>query len=202
MNDPRVQVVYDDARHFILTTQEKFDIITSDPIDPWVKGAATLYTQRVFRAVQKHLNPGGVVTQWVPLYESNPSGQERDRDILRGLPQRHGLEQRESGKGYDIVLLGQVEPPHIEVDALEERLARPTIRVPKQSLKVVGFDSVASICSEPTPASASDLGPWLANAPDQSRSQPAPAIPRRDGHEFLSRGVHLRRDGEISQISR
>ena len=46
--DPRTQIVYDDARHFVLTTHEKFDIITSDPIHPWVKGAATLYTREYF----------------------------------------------------------------------------------------------------------------------------------------------------------
>ena len=71
-DDPRVQIVYDDARHFILTTKEKFDVITSDPIHPWVKGAATLYTKEYFELVKQHLNPGGVVTQWVPLYESYP----------------------------------------------------------------------------------------------------------------------------------
>ena len=47
LEDPRVQVVYDDARHYLLTTQDKFDVITSDPIHPWVKGSATLYTQGV-----------------------------------------------------------------------------------------------------------------------------------------------------------
>ncbi|MBW1844499.1 MAG: SAM-dependent methyltransferase, partial [Deltaproteobacteria bacterium] len=44
VDDPRVEVVVDDARHFIATTQEKFDIITSDPLDPWMDGAAVLYT--------------------------------------------------------------------------------------------------------------------------------------------------------------
>jgi len=67
LDDPRTQVIYDDARHFILTTHEKFDIITSDPIHPWVKGAATLYTKEYFELVRRHLNPGGLVTQWVPL---------------------------------------------------------------------------------------------------------------------------------------
>ena len=62
----------DDARHYLLTTKEKFDVITSDPIHPWVKGAATLYTKEYFELVKQHLNPGGVVTQWVPLYESYP----------------------------------------------------------------------------------------------------------------------------------
>ena len=72
LRDPRVTVVFDDARHRILTTNETFDIITSDPIHPWVKGAATLYTKEYFELVKRHLNPGGVVTQWVPLYESTP----------------------------------------------------------------------------------------------------------------------------------
>ena len=68
--DPRVRVVFDDARHFILTTREKFDIITSDPIHPWIKGSASLYTKEYYNMVKSHLNPGGVIAQWVPLYES------------------------------------------------------------------------------------------------------------------------------------
>src|SRR5579872_5342614 len=72
LNDPRVELVCDDARHFIATTAETFDVITSDPIHPWIKGAATLYTQEYFEQCKRHLKPGGLVTQWVPLYESNP----------------------------------------------------------------------------------------------------------------------------------
>src|SRR4029450_11560584 len=54
---PKVKVHIDDARHFLLTTDQKFDAITSDPLDPWVKGAATLYTVEFFDIVKKHLNP-------------------------------------------------------------------------------------------------------------------------------------------------
>ncbi len=96
MHDPRAQIVYDDARHFVLTTREKFDIITSDPIHPWVKGSATLYSKEYFELVKQHLNPGGIVTQWVPLYESDIAhGEERNRHVLRGLPERHALGQRQ-----------------------------------------------------------------------------------------------------------
>ena len=45
LHDPRTRVVFDDGRHFILTTHENFDIVTSDTIHPWVKGSATLYTK-------------------------------------------------------------------------------------------------------------------------------------------------------------
>ena len=79
------------------TTTEKFDIITSDPIHPWVKGSATLYSKEYFELVKRHLNPGGIVTQWVPLYESDAArGEERDRHLLRGLSRRHHLGQRRS----------------------------------------------------------------------------------------------------------
>ena len=67
LEDPRVQVVYDDARHYLLTTQDKFDVITSDPIHPSVKGSATLYTKEYFDLCRRHLNPGGLITQWVPF---------------------------------------------------------------------------------------------------------------------------------------
>ena len=57
-----VQVVYDDGRHFVRTTREKFDVITSDPIDPWVKGCAALNTVEYYRMCRDHLNDGGVMT--------------------------------------------------------------------------------------------------------------------------------------------
>src|SRR6185295_15384977 len=69
--NPKVNVHLDDARHYLLTTREKFDAITSDPLDPWVRGAATLYTREFFEVAKQHLNPGGVVTLFVQLYESN-----------------------------------------------------------------------------------------------------------------------------------
>ena len=125
MHDPRVQIVYDDARHFVLTTHEKFDIITSDPIHPWVKGSATLYSKEYFELVKQHLNPGGVVTQWVPLYESDAAdGEERNRDVLRRVSQRHHLGQLKRRRlRYRRAGAGRARPDRL--DALEQRLARP-----------------------------------------------------------------------------
>ena len=66
----KVQVRIDDGRHYLLTTRERFDAITADPLDPWVKGAANLYTKEFFEAVKRHLNPGGVVTMYIQLFET------------------------------------------------------------------------------------------------------------------------------------
>ena len=163
MHDPRVQIVYDDARHFILTTREKFDIITSDPIHPWVKGSATLYSKEYFDLVKEHLNPGGVVTQWVPLYESDlPTVKSEFATFFDAFP-NGTVWGNENGGGYDTVALGQNEPPRIDLDALDARLARPDHARVVQSLQIVGFGSVPSLLGTYA-GQRSDLEPWLAGA--------------------------------------
>ena len=82
-------------RHFIRTTKEKFDVITSDPIDPWVKGCAALNTVEYYQMCKAHLNPGGVMSLWIPFYESNSRhDQKRAGDVFQGVPQWHRVEQR------------------------------------------------------------------------------------------------------------
>ena len=162
LQDPRVKVVYDDARHFILTTRDKFDIITSDPIHPWVKGAATLYTQEYFELCKQHLNPGGVVTQWVPLYESNREAVKSEiATFFNAFPNGTIWSNDQDGEGYDLVLLGEVDLLRIKVDDLQERLSREPAAA--QSLKEVGFSSIVSLLATYAGQKA-DLGPWLKEA--------------------------------------
>ncbi len=127
--DPRVRIVYDDARHYLLTTHEKFDIITSDPIHPWVKGSAALYTKEYFELCRRHLNPGGIVTQWVPLYESSPDVVKSEMaTFFAAFPHGTIWSNDINGAGYDVVLLGRTEPMKIDVDELQQRLERPDHR--------------------------------------------------------------------------
>ena len=69
LDNPKVRIVFNDGRNFLLTTKEKFDVITADPIHPWFSGAGYLYTAEYFRLAAEHLRPGGVVCQWLPIYE-------------------------------------------------------------------------------------------------------------------------------------
>lgn len=164
VRDPRVQVVYDDARHYILTTREKFDIITSDPIHPWVKGAATLYTQEYFELCRRRLNPGGLVTQWVPLYQSTPDVVKSEMaTFFRAFPEGSVWANDEAGAGYDVVLLGQAGPLRIDADWLQARLDRPEYRKVKASLDEVNLDSSYRLLAK-YGGRARDLQPWLADA--------------------------------------
>jgi spermidine synthase len=164
LNDPRTDIHYDDARHFVLTTAEKFDVITSDPIHPWVKGAATLYSKEYFEECKRHLKPGGVITQWVPLYESDPDTVKSEiATFFDVFPNGTIWANDNNGQGYDVVLLGQVEPTKIDVDALQARLDRPDYAKVRASLQQVGFPNALSLLDTYL-GRASDLKPWLAGA--------------------------------------
>jgi spermidine synthase len=136
----QVEVVYDDGRHFLRTTREKFDIITSDPIDPWVKGCAALNTVEYYRMCRDHLNPGGIVALWIPLYESNlETTQSVIATFFEVFPNGMLFSNERQNAGYDAILFGQVDPTVIDVDELQERLDRPDHQLVKQSLRDVGF---------------------------------------------------------------
>ena len=109
--NPKVSVHIDDARHFLQTTHETFDAITSDPLDPWVKGAAMLYTREFFELAKSRLNPGGVMTLFVQLYESNSDAVRSEiGTFFEAFPNGMIFANTYNGAGYDLVLLGQVEP--------------------------------------------------------------------------------------------
>jgi len=164
-SNPKVQIVYDDARHYVLTTREKFDVITSDPIHPWVKGAATLYTKEYFEHVKEHLNPGGVVTQWVPLYESTEDAVRSEiATFLQVFP--NGTVWRNddvNGRGYDVVLAGRLEDTPIDVDAWQTKIDSPAYAAVKASLAEVGYSTILDVLKTFS-GSGKDLVPWVAGA--------------------------------------
>ncbi len=70
--DPRVHVTFDDARNFLFTTREKYDLIISEPSNPWIAGVATLFTREFYAAVRARLAPDGVFVQWMQAYSLYP----------------------------------------------------------------------------------------------------------------------------------
>jgi spermidine synthase len=164
VKNPKVAVRIDDARHFLLTTDETYDAITSDPFDPWVKGAATLYTKEFFQLAKRHLKPGGVITVFVQLYESGmPAVKSEVATFLEVFPNGIVWGNTHNGGGYDVVLMGQAQPGPINVDSMEARLARPDFAEVAQSLREIGFNSATDLLSTYA-GDGPHLQPWLADA--------------------------------------
>jgi spermidine synthase len=129
-----------------------------------VKGAASLYTQEYFEAVKEHLNPGGVVTQWVPLYESNMAAVKSEvATFLKVFPQGTVWANNINGKGYDVVMLAGKDALTININRIQMELADSTYRQVVESLVEVGFTSSAQLFSTYA-TQASDLVSWTADA--------------------------------------
>jgi spermidine synthase len=164
VRNPKVRIHIDDARNYLQTTDEKFDAVTSDPLDPWVKGAAMLYTKEFFEEVKRHLNPGGAVTLFVQLYESNTAAVKSEiATFLDVFPNGVVWGNTNEGRGYDLVLLGTVDPVKIDVDAVQAKLERPEYARMRQSLREIGMNSAVDLFSTYA-GRKPDLEPWLRDA--------------------------------------
>jgi spermidine synthase len=161
MRNPGVRVRIDDGRHYVLTTKERFDAITLDPLDPWVKGAATLYTKEFFEIVRSHLNPGGVVTVYVQLFETNLEAVKSTvATFFEVFPNGTIWGNTYDGKGHDMVLLGQVGSRPIDLKEMEKRASSPRMA---QSLSEIGMNSVLDLFATYA-GRRRDLTAWLKDA--------------------------------------
>lgn len=164
IGDPKVELRVDDGRHFLLTTREKFDGITSDPLDPWVKGAAALYTREFWELVRSRLNPGGVVTVFVQLYETTEEAVRSELStFFEEFPNGAVFVNTVLGQGYDAVLLARANDTPIDIDRVESMLSRPEYEPVSRSLADVGFRSATDLFGTYA-GRASDLGGWLDGA--------------------------------------
>ena len=164
MHDPRTHIVYDDARHYVLTTQEKFDIIASDPLDVFVKGTAALYSKEYFDEVKKHLNPGGMFTLYVPLYETDlPTIKSELATFFETFPNGTIWANTRLGEGYDMVFMGQADPLKINLDELHQRLGRSDYARVAESLRDIGVYSPIDLLATYA-GRKSDLDPWIQGA--------------------------------------
>lgn len=164
IRNPKVTVTIDDARHHLRTTTDRFDAITSDPFDPWVRGAANLYTREFFQSARDHLAPGGVITVFVQLYEAGtPAVKSEIATFLEVFPDGLVFGNTAGGEGYDLVLLGCNGPTVIDLDRIDERLRGPGSEALRESLADIGCSNAADLFAS-FAATGPQLRGWLADA--------------------------------------
>lgn len=140
LEDPRARVVIDDARGRLLAGRELYDVITSQPSNPWVAGVSNLFTREFYRLARRRLRPGGVFCQWIQAYRLAPVD-------LRGIvlsflevfPDATLWE--ESAGGGDYFLIGGNGPVRMD----PERLASPETAAAFADLRRAGIDSPADL---------------------------------------------------------
>jgi spermidine synthase len=164
VTNPKVEIVLDDGRHHLATTRETFDAITSDPLDPWVKGAAALYTRELWELCKRRLNAGGAVTVFLQLYESGDDAvKSAIATFFAAFPNGALFANTVGGAGYDAVLVGVVGDGPIDVERMQQRLDSGAYTQVAESLRSVGFDSALDLLGTYA-GQQQDLAAWLADA--------------------------------------
>jgi spermidine synthase len=163
LDNPKVEVVFDDARHFLATTREKFDVITSDPIHPWVRGNSLLFSREYYQIVRSRLKPGGLATQWVPLYETSELAIKiQMQTFMDAFPNGTVWNTAITGKGYDVVLVGGESPLRLDVAAIQRRIDQSAlIQSSLADAKITGAVDLLATYG----ANGHDMKAWLAGTP-------------------------------------
>ncbi len=107
LSRPNVRVTVDDARSALQLTHDTFDVIVSEPSNPWVAGIATLYTPEFFRVVRSRLAADGVFCQWIQLYQLPLPVMA---GIVRGVREVFPHVQVWFGSPHDVMVLASPVP--------------------------------------------------------------------------------------------
>jgi len=126
LEDPRLKVIIEDGRNYLLVSQKKYDIISSEPSNPWVKGMTNLFTEEYFRLAKSHLNPGGIMLQWIQLYSLDKGSLKAVLATLsRAFP---NVIVWSSSHLQDLFLIGSNEPIKIDFSRFQEKFENPEIK--------------------------------------------------------------------------
>lgn len=141
LEDPRLQVVIQDGRNFLKTTDRKFDVITTDPVHPWAAGAASLYTVEYYTMALSHLTERGVFCQWLPAYElTDENFRAAIGSFAAAFPYVNVWQSMS-----DAVLIGSPAPLEIDAANLARRLQEPLVNL---QLSRIGMESPKNFLAE------------------------------------------------------
>lgn len=159
--DPRTTLVVGDGRTHLQLTDERYDVIVSEPSNPWMAGIATLFTQEFFEAARARLAPGGVLCQWAHTYDiSDADLRSIVATFLSVFPDGTLWLVGEA----DVLLVGSTGPLTDRLAAIGTPWQRPGVA---DDLASVGARSPLAVLSAFI-AEGPALGQWAGDAPVQT----------------------------------
>ncbi len=139
LEDPRTRVVLNDGRNFLLTTRERYDVIISEPSNPWMTGASSLFTQDFFQLGRARLREGGLFCQWLQLYGMDPVMLRTAIRTFQAVFPHVLIFQTVSS---DLLLLGSERPLLLDLPRLQAQLSVPAVGEDLRRVGIGGPDDL------------------------------------------------------------
>jgi spermidine synthase/MFS family permease len=142
LDDPRVHTYQDDGQSFLRTVPHGYDVIISEPSNPWVAGIGGLFTVEFFETVRRKLNPGGLFTLWFHTYEQSDEGTRLlVRTLASVFPHVMLFGDDDMGNLVAVASLERIEP---DFEAMEKRFQEPAVR---EDLARLGISNLLTFLS-------------------------------------------------------
>ena len=123
LDDPKIRLFVQDGRNLLLTRDQSYDVIVSQPSNPWQSGNANLFTLDFYRLAAAHLNEGGIFGQWLGLYDMTPDNLRLAvRTLMEVFP-----EVQVFHSGADLILIASQTPVEFDYQGMARRFAHPTL---------------------------------------------------------------------------
>lgn len=135
VSDPRVSMIIGDGRLHLTLTDRTYDVIVSQPSNPWMIGASSLFTRNAFELMRARLNPGGVVCVWMQGSHVSPESVRTLVATFRAVFPRMDLWQ--SRVPSDFLLTGYADPLTVDPSRIRSRLAEAGVGADLASFAIV-----------------------------------------------------------------
>ena len=162
--DPRARIYLDDAKTFLATHGEDYDLVISEPSNPWTVGSSALFTRDFFRDVAAHMRPDGILVQWCHTYESSSAILQLIVRTLRDtFP--HSVTWRSA---TDVIFIASRAPLKLSLPTLNQRLTRPAARASLASAGVVSPLTLLALQMQTDSGQAGFAGEGIINTDDHN----------------------------------
>jgi spermidine synthase len=138
LSDPRLKMIVGDGRNHVRLSERSYDVIISQPTNPWISGVGDLFTVEFFTEARERLKPGGIMCAWFQIYHM---GEPELRSTLKTFASVFPNATLWFSNESDVVLIGSLEPIRID-EELAGRMMRPGTR---EDLDRVMIDDVGDL---------------------------------------------------------
>jgi spermidine synthase len=143
--DPRFTIVFRDARNHLLRSPVAYDVIASEPSNPWITGVSNLFTREFLEAARGRLAPGGLFAQWFHYYNLDPADLKVEIQTFLAVFEHASLwlvppvgpEDGIKSLGADMLLVGSREPQRLDWPRLERAFADETLAAAIRTSRVL-----------------------------------------------------------------
>jgi spermidine synthase len=181
LEDPRLKLIEEDAKSYLKINQDRFNLIVSEPSNPWMAGVAGVFSLEYYQDCAAHLAPGGCMVQWLQVYESSD---EVFSMVLRTFSAAFRSVAVWTTQKGDLALVGSVNPLAVDLNASEQRFHHTSVAKDIQRTEIRNFPvflSLEIVSSENGATLVSDDGPV--------HSDYFPALEYEAQRAFFARGA-------------